>query len=91
MDRHTSTPTIRIRRDCVGATDGEFYRRRAARLRRITLRHTLGHAASLVRPLVAVGIIVAAILAMPARGPETSSQTADALARSTVAAPKIVR
>jgi hypothetical protein len=55
------------------------------------LRRALGQAASVVRPLVAVGIIVAAILAMPARGPDSSSQTADVLARDAVAVPKIVR
>src|SRR5262249_42499779 len=87
MNGHASTPTIRIRRDDDGATDSGFYFRRAARLRRATLRRALGQAASLVRPLVAVGIIVAAILAMPTRGPDTSSQTADAPAM----VPKVIR
>jgi hypothetical protein len=91
MDGQTSDRTIRIRRDRDGSTDNGFYRRRAGRLRHATLRRALGQAASLVRPLVAVGIMVAAILAMPARGPDSSSQTADVLARDAVAVPKIVR
>jgi hypothetical protein len=60
-----------------GSTDYGFYRRRASRLRRETLRRSFGQAARLIRPLIAVAIVVVAIRVMPTEGPRTMPAGAD--------------
>jgi hypothetical protein len=56
-----------IRRHLDGSIDFDFYRRRAARLRRTEMQAFFAaRMAPLVRPAIAVGILVASLLSLPA-------------------------
>jgi hypothetical protein len=67
---------IRRNPDC--SIDYDFYRRRAMRLRRESVRVAVKAAAGMIRPAVAAALLVFTLLAMPARGPD--GQIADATA-----------
>jgi len=69
-----------VRRNLNGSIDYGFYRRRAARLRADKIRHSVRATMAMVRPLIAVILLVGTVLAMPTRGPETSRQTLDVAA-----------
>jgi hypothetical protein len=58
-----------VRRNPNGSIDYDFYRRRAARLRRESLRANIKAAAGLIRPAVAAALLTFTLLAMPTRGP----------------------
>lgn len=68
---------IYVRRHPDNSIDHGFYRRRAARLRRETMRESIRRMARMVRPVVAIVLLLGTLLAMPTRAPEPASPTAD--------------
>jgi hypothetical protein len=72
-----------VRRQPDNSTDYDFYRRRAGRLRRGTIRHSVKGMERMIRPLVAIVLLLGTLLAIPTRAPAPASPTADfAAARS---------
>ena len=65
-----------VRRSPDGSIDYDFYRRRAVRLRRESLRAYVKAATGMIRPAVAVALLIFTLLAMPTRGPEAGGQIA---------------
>ena len=53
-----------------GSIDYDFYRRRAARLRREKVRSLVSQAADAMRPLIAIVLLAGTVLAVPTRAPE---------------------
>ena len=72
-----------VRRNPDGSIDYDFYRRRAARLRRESLRATVKAAAGMIRPAVAAALLIFTLLAMPTRGPDAGDQMANVAATAT--------
>jgi hypothetical protein len=72
-----------VRRNPNGSIDNDFYRRRAARLRRESFRANVKAAAGLIRPAVAAALLIFTLLAMPTHGPEAGGQIADNAATQT--------
>jgi hypothetical protein len=71
-----------VRRSPDGSIDYDFYRRRAARLRRESLRAIVKAAAGMIRPAVAAALLIFTLLAMPTRGPD-AGQSANVAATAT--------
>lgn len=65
-----------VRRSPEASIDYDFYRRRAARLRRENLRANVKAAAGMIRPAVAAGLLIFTFLAMPTRGLDAGGQIA---------------
>jgi hypothetical protein len=68
---------IYVRRHPDNSIDYDFYRRRAGRLRRGTIHHSVKGMARMIRPLVAIVLLLGTLLAMPTRAPEPANPTAD--------------
>jgi hypothetical protein len=60
-----------------GSIDYAFYHRRARRLRSAKLRELGGRIAPMLRPVIAVAIIAAAILTLPADRPRQAAPSTD--------------
>jgi len=78
-----------VRRNPNGSIDYDFYRRRAAGLRREQVRSFLGRAAGMMRPLIAIALLAGTVLAVPTHAPEIA--TAAIGAGETIAALAIDR
>ena len=76
-------PPEYVRRNPDGSIDYDFYRRRATRLRRESLRATVKAAAGMIRPAVAAALLIFTLLAMPTRGPDPGDQMANVAATAT--------
>ena len=72
-----------VRRNPDGSIDYDFYRRRAARLRRESLRAAVKAAAGMIRPAVAAALLIFTLLAMPTRGPDAGGQLANVAGTAT--------
>ena len=68
---------IHVRRHPDGSIDCDFYRRRAATLRRRQVRRFVRGMATMTRPLIAAALLGAMLVAMPTRGPETAGRATD--------------
>jgi hypothetical protein len=63
-----------------GAIDYDFYRRRAAKLRRRQVRGFVRGMATMTRPLIAAALLGVMLVAMPTRAPETAGRATDVAA-----------
>ena len=70
-------PTIHVRRHPDNSIDYGFYRRRAARLRTKKVRSSVRRVAAMSRPLIAFALLVAMLVAIPTRGPDTATVATD--------------
>ena len=71
-----------VRRNPNGSIDYDFYRRRAARLRMDKISHFVSATMAMVRPLIAIALLIGTVLAMPTRSPEAPTLTLDVAAAS---------
>ena len=62
-----------VRRNPNGSIDYDFYRRRAARLRREQVGSFIRRAAAAIRPAIAIALLMVTVLAVPTRAPEIAS------------------
>jgi hypothetical protein len=69
-----------VRRHPDNSIDCGFYRRRAARLRSATMRKSVRGMASMIRPLVAIALLVGTVLAVPTRAPQVPDRATDVAA-----------
>ena len=69
-----------VRRHPDGSCDYGFYRRRAARLRSQDIREAVRRMASMIRPLIAVALLLGTLLVMPTRAPQPANPAADVAA-----------
>jgi hypothetical protein len=69
-----------VRRNPNGSIDYDFYRRRAARLRADKFSHSVRATMAMVRPLIAIALLVGTVLALPTRGPEAPTRPLDVAA-----------
>jgi hypothetical protein len=66
-----------VRRHPDNSIDYGFYRRRAARLRTEEVRNVVRRMAAMTRPLIAVALLIAMLVAIPTRGPDTAPRATD--------------
>jgi hypothetical protein len=69
-----------VRRHPDGSIDYGFYRRRAARLRSEDIRKAVRRMPSMIRPLIAVALLLGMLLVMPTRAPQPANPAADVAA-----------
>jgi hypothetical protein len=74
--------------ECAGRTtddsiDYDYYRRRAARQQQQEIRAVARRAAGLIRPLIALALLVGMLLALPTHGPDPASRMDDVAATAT--------
>jgi hypothetical protein len=69
-----------VRRHPDGSIDYGFYRRRAVRLRSENIRKAARRMASMIKPLIAVALLLGTLLAMPTRAPQPANPAADVAA-----------
>jgi hypothetical protein len=69
-----------VRRQPDGSIDYGFYRRRAVRLRSENIRKAARRMASMIKPLIAVALLLGTLLAMPTRAPQPANPAADVAA-----------
>ena len=63
-----------------GSIDYDFYRRRAVRLRSQDIRKAARRVASMIRPLIAVALLLGTLIAMPTRAPQFANPAAEVAA-----------
>jgi hypothetical protein len=66
-----------VRRHPDGSIDYGFYRRRAARLRSEDMRKAVRRMASMIKPLIAIAVLIGTLIAMPTRAPQPANPAAD--------------
>ena len=71
------------RRNPDGSIDYDYYRRRAARQQQQEIRAVARRAAGLIRPLVALALLIGMLLALPTHGPDPASRMEDMAAAGT--------
>jgi hypothetical protein len=69
-----------VRRQPEGSIDYGFYRRRAVRLRSEKMRKSVRGMAPMIKPLIAVALLLGTLLAMPTRAPQPANPAADVAA-----------
>ena len=71
---------IYVRRHPGGSIDCDFYRRRAARLRSENIRKAVRGMARMIKPLIAIALLIGTLIAMPTRAPQLADPAADVAA-----------
>ena len=66
-----------VRRHPDNSIDYDFYRRRAARLRSEAMRKSVRGMAPMIKPLIAIVLVLGTLLAMPTRAPQPANPTSD--------------
>jgi hypothetical protein len=69
-----------VRRHPDGSIDYDFYHRRAARLRSEKMRKSITGMAPMIKPLIAIAVLLGTLLAMPTRAPHAPNPMADVAA-----------
>jgi hypothetical protein len=69
-----------VRRHPDGSIDYDFYRRRAARLRSEKVRKSVRGMARMLRPLIAIALLLGTLFATPTRAPHAPNPAADVAA-----------
>ena len=69
-----------VRRHPDGSIDYGFYRRRAVRLRSEKMRKSVRGMAPMIKPLIAVALLIGTLIAMPTRAPQPATLAADVAA-----------
>jgi hypothetical protein len=69
-----------VRRHADGSIDYDFYRRRAMRLRSEKIRKAVRGMAPMIKPLIAVALLIGALIAMPTRAPQPANPATDVAA-----------
>jgi hypothetical protein len=76
------------RRTPDGSIDYDYYRSRAARQQQQEIRAVAQRAAGLIRPLIALALLIGMLLALPTHDPDPASQVGDVAATGTRDAPQ---
>jgi hypothetical protein len=76
------------RRTPDGSIDYDYYRRRAARQQQQEIRVVAQRAAGLIRPLIALALLIGMLLALPTHDPDPASRMGDVAATGTRDAPQ---
>jgi hypothetical protein len=76
------------RRNADGSIDYDYYRRRAAQQQQQEIRAVARRAAGLIRPLVALALLIGMLLALPTHDPDPGSRMEDVAAAGTSGAPQ---
>ena len=71
-----------------GSIDYDYYRRRAARQQQQEIRAVARRAAGLIRPLIALALLIGMLLALPTHDPDPASRMEDVAAAGTGGAPQ---
>jgi len=71
------------RRNPHGSIDYDYYRRCAARQQQQEIRAVARRAAGLIRPLIALALLIGMLLALPTHGPDPAGATGDVAAAGT--------
>jgi hypothetical protein len=71
------------RRTPDGSIDYDYYRRHAARQQQQEIRAVAQRAAGLIRPLIALALLVGMLLALPTHDPDPASRMGDVAATGT--------
>jgi hypothetical protein len=66
-----------------GSIDYDYYRRRAAREQQREIRAVAERAAGLIRPLIALALLLGMLLALPTHDPDPASRMGDVAATGT--------
>src|SRR5262245_7313573 len=77
-----------VRRNPDGSIDYGYYRRRAARQQQQEIRAVARRAAGLIRPLVALALLIGMLLALPTHDPDPGSRMEDVAAAGMREAPQ---
>jgi hypothetical protein len=71
------------RRNADGSIDYDYYRGRAARQQQQEIRAVARRAAGLIRPLIALALLIGMLLALPTHEPDLANRTGDVAAAGT--------
>jgi hypothetical protein len=69
-----------VRRHPDGSIDYGFYRRRAVRLRSEKMRKSVRGMTPMIKPLIAIALLIGTLIAMPTRAPQLATPAADVAA-----------
>ena len=69
-----------VRRHPDGSIDYGFYRRRAVRLRSEKMRKSVREMAPMIKPVIAIALLIGTLIAMPTRAPQPANSAADVAA-----------